>query len=385
VETFWLWILGLTDQVVHSKIAFHQYDEWFQDCQRELLTLTNQILDKENDTYMTNTNVDDEDEMNRVLYSNVKCDTDNKKVGNILPQQEFRFMFLRSWTLYNSVFYSSYVVSKLRLWQEIGQRELTKFFAMLGIPSDQYNQQYKFMDYQFKTILKDKITDIAPKFDLQNLLFSSFIRQIDNKTQINASDMVYAVTALLESPRPVMVDNLNDNNAEEREAEEAKNDEKAFELTHEMQVENFWAALDSLDLKNTSHLHYGIELAKELQMALVRTSSSLISNKKVKPGQKFRYAIIQNDALADAKMFQYPLAIQKLALFIMEAYKETRAVKENTPMVLFVKNSKRDSYLVAGVLGQDSMMTGSKNEFGNCFVSAAEQVDAKFKQDGFET
>lgn len=329
--------------------------------------MTNQLLDKENDTHMENAQLDS-DEITQMLYSNVKCDTENMKVGSILPQQEFRFMFLRSWTLYKSVLYSSYVVSKLKLWQDLGKRELSKFFAMMGIPADQYNQQYKFMDYEYKNILKEKITEIAPKFDLQNLLFSSFVRQIDNKLQINASDMVYAITALLESPKPVMVENLpNAKNANEEDAleEEAKEDENNPEKMHDMQVENFWAAFDALDLKNKQHLMYGIEIAKELQMALVGTTASLISNKKIKPATKFRYTVIENDALAETKMFQYPLAIQKLALFIMEAYKETRANKENMPMILSVKDSKRDSYLVAGVLGQDSMMTNSRNEFGN--------------------
>lgn len=385
VETFWLWVLGLTDQVVHSKISFFQYDEWLQDCQKELLTLSNQILEQENDSLINNKIEETGDENQKLLYSKVDLETENFKVGSILPQQEFRFMFLRSWTLYNSAFYSNYIASKLKLYQDGSKNGLLQFFALMGIPSDEYNQQYKFMSYKYKTILREKLPEVAKKCNLENLLFSSFVRQIDNKTQVSASDMVYAVTSLIESYRPVMVDDIPDTETAKTDNEENIEVDKAFELTHDTQIENFWAAFDSLDIKNKNHVHYGIKLAKELQIALVNTASSLISNKWIKPALKFRYSVIKNDSLVETKMFQYPLAIQKLALFVSEASTEARKNKEPLPFVLFIKNSQRNTYLVAGVLGQQHMVTDSSNEFGTYFERAAELVNASYKQDSFET
>ena len=389
VETFWLWVLGLTDQLVHSKIAFYQYDEWFVDCQRELLTITNQIIDQENDSALNN-RIEEQaatDDIQKLLYSKVDLDNENTKVGSILPQQELKLMFLRSWTLYDSFHYSNYVVSKFRIWTELGKRNLYKFFATLGIPIEQWQQQYKFMDLKYKTILNKNIAEVASEFDLQNLLFSSFIRQLDWKTQINASDMVYIITSLLESPQPVMTHNkkADEESEENKDNDDTSDLEKAFDSKIDMRIENFWAAVDALGIKNKEHIGYGIDLAKKLQKALVDTASSLINNKRVKPSSKFRYVIIENDDLLETKMFQYPLAIQKLALFLMEAYKEIRGVTENMPVVISVKNSARDSYLVAGVLGQNSAITGTKNEFGNCFASVAEEIGANFKQNGFET
>lgn len=275
------------------------------------------------------------------LYAGVDLETENIAVGSIVPNQEFRFMFLRLWTLYNSIYYSNYVVTRLRTWQELGKRELLKFFAMLGIPADEYNQQYKFMNTKYKEILRDKIPEIAPKFNLDNILFSSFVRQIDNKTQINASDMVYAVTSLLESPRSVMTDNIpncEDSKNEEMEEKALTEEEKDMLLnhkhTHEIQIENFWAAYESLDIKNKAYINYGIILSKEMQQAIMSQGTSLISSKKVTPCSKFRYCIINNDSLAETKIFQYPLAIQKLALFIMDAYKESKAIVDELPMIL---------------------------------------------------
>lgn len=345
VDSFWLWILGLTEQLIHSKITTFQYDEELGECQKEFLSITNQNFNQENDIYRNNSD-SFEDSKNKkfdakgLLYANVGLETDNIKVGSILPRQEFRFMFLRSWTLYKSIFYSNYVASKLKLWQDLGKRDLNRFFATLGIPAEEYNQQYKFMTPKYKAILTEKIVEIAPQFDLDHILISSFIRQIDNKTQMNASDMVYAVTSLLESPRSVMIDNIpqlenKDDGLTEKTLEQEEQQKLLdSDFYHEMQVENFWAAYKALDIKNKAYIDYGIALSKELQMALMSQGTSLISNKKIQFCTKFRYSIISNDSFVETKIFQYPMAIQKLALFIMEAFKETRNTKEEKPMVL---------------------------------------------------
>lgn len=345
VDSFWWWILGLTEQLIHSKITTFQYDEELGECQKEFLSITSQNFNQENDVYRNNSD-DLEENTNKkfdskgLLYANVGLETDNIKVGSILPKQEFRFMFLRSWTLYKSIFYSNYVASKLKLWQDLGKRDLSRFFATLGIPAEEYNQQYKFMSPKYKNILAEKITEIAPQFDLDHILISSFVRQIDNKTQMNASDMVYAITSLLESPRPVMIDNIPemDNKGESPTEQNLEQEEQQklldSDTCNQMQDENFWAAYSALDIKNKSYIDYGVSLGKELQMALMSQGTSLITNKKIQFCTKFRYSIISNDSFMETKIFQYPMAIQKLALFIMEAFKETRNSKEEKPMVL---------------------------------------------------
>ena len=81
--------------------------------------------------------------------------------------------------------------------------------------------------------------------------------------------------------------------------------------------------------------------------------TSIIDRKEVKISQHFRYVMLENDYLADIKLFQNPLALQKLGLFIMEAFKETK--KKNSfrekPMVISVKNSQKGTTLVLAVLG----------------------------------
>lgn len=56
-------------------------------------------------------------------------------------------------------------------------------------------------------------------------------------------------------------------------------------------------------------------------MAIVRVGVSLIEKREIKIANKFRYCIIENSYLKDISLFQFPLALHKLALFIMSAYK----------------------------------------------------------------
>lgn len=52
-------------------------------------------------------------------------------------EQELKLMLLRQWTLFDSLNYSNYIVSKFILWKEPGQRDLKKFLAKIGVPLDQ--------------------------------------------------------------------------------------------------------------------------------------------------------------------------------------------------------------------------------------------------------
>jgi hypothetical protein len=47
----------------------------------------------------------------------------------------------------------------------------------------------------------------------------------------------------------------------------------------------------------------GIELAKEMQMAIVRVGVSLIEHREVKKGETFRYCILENSYLKDIALF----------------------------------------------------------------------------------
>lgn len=47
----------------------------------------------------------------------------------------------------------------------------------------------------------------------------------------------------------------------------------------------------------------GIELSKEMQMAIVRVGVSLIEKKEIKKGSAFRYCILENSYLKEISLF----------------------------------------------------------------------------------
>lgn len=96
----------------------------------------------------------------------------------------------------------------------------------------------------------------------------------------------------------------------------------------------------------------GISLSKEMQQAIIRVGCSIIEKKEVKMAEYFRYVLLENDYLSDIKLFQYPLALMKLGMFIMDDYKELKQRSQVKPLVVSIKNSKMGSTLVLAVYGQ---------------------------------
>lgn len=58
--------------------------------------------------------------------------TQDEVGGEIVIGDEYRFMLLRHWSLYESMYYSSYVASTLSLWNDTENNKLHSFFALMG-------------------------------------------------------------------------------------------------------------------------------------------------------------------------------------------------------------------------------------------------------------
>ena len=56
------------------------------------------------------------------------------------------------------------------------------------------------MNPTIKRKFKEKIINVASDFGLNDIMMTSFSRQFDSKTQLSATDMAYAISALLETP-----------------------------------------------------------------------------------------------------------------------------------------------------------------------------------------
>ena len=231
--------------------------------------------------------------------------TQSREIGHIKMETELKFMLLRHWTLYESIQNSPYMVSKLNLAKEPGQMDLLRFLTHISVPLEEAKQQFVFMNPLIKRKFKEKIIQVAADFGLNDIMMTSFSRQFDPKTQLSASDMAYAISALLETPTNGAdgdSENVNPNNiGGPGGAGDSSKETSSLEAIKNRLHDNFWVAYDALDLgQNNLHLlRRGIALAKDMQQAIVRVGNSLIDKKEIKLVQQFRYCILENSYLKD--------------------------------------------------------------------------------------
>jgi cell division control protein 45 len=78
-------------------------------------------------------------------------ESENFKPGTLLQSIEFRFILMRQWTLYDSMYFSNYMASKFHVWKQAGKEDLQKFLVSLGIPLSEAHQKYAYMANYYKT------------------------------------------------------------------------------------------------------------------------------------------------------------------------------------------------------------------------------------------
>jgi cell division control protein 45 len=101
-------IMGLTYQYVTSRISRDTYDKYHSIYYDEVARLN----PESNNAKGTNSlNPDDH---------------------SIRATEELRFTLFRHWNLYDAMYHSSYVASKLGIWKERGRKRLTGLLAKMG-------------------------------------------------------------------------------------------------------------------------------------------------------------------------------------------------------------------------------------------------------------
>lgn len=144
--------------------------------------------------------VDQSDEDGTKNLFSLNLQTQNREIGHILTQSELKFMLLRHWTLFDSIQNSNYMVAKMGLAKEPGQKELMNFLVQLGCPIEQAKQQYAYMNPDIRNNIYENIRKVSDKFGLNEIVMNSYSRQFNSKLQLSATDCAYAVTSLLEHP-----------------------------------------------------------------------------------------------------------------------------------------------------------------------------------------
>ncbi|ETO30290.1 hypothetical protein RFI_06830 [Reticulomyxa filosa] len=266
-----------------------------------------------------------------VDYSNDKM-LENKmlshrETGHIQFSEEYRFMLLRFWNLFDSIFYSPYVAAKLGIWTEGGKATLKYLFARMAFPLAEVQQPFcnmkRELKYNFPEMLKKYANEYELDDEIQKEPMKDKMRggwggvcfchchcqkQHGQFQSISAADMVYAMTAVLESDFAVHadsgIDRTDASNAltvirppvsslehakkdgeVENEVSQKHDESNSGDIddtdkslskdtdiatqTNTVFIQNFWKAYDLVKIEHFSDLQKAIEIAKNRQKQIV--------------------------------------------------------------------------------------------------------------------
>ncbi|KAI9488804.1 CDC45 family [Zychaea mexicana] len=356
-DLLWLAIIGITSQYIFERIDTDKYLKYIS------------VLN------------DDVARFNLILGEGATRTGDS----SIQTEDDFRFMLFRHWSLQDSMYHSGYVASKLGLWKEFGRRRLLNMFAKMGFSIQQCEQVYTHMDMDLKTILRTKIETVAPLYGLTDICFPSFARTFGWKQRFSASDAVYSLVTLLEtSPESAirLGEDVLWNQDEDWDAlEEATGDhgDGLASLRRRWWMRNFYTVYDSMD--SAEGLERGVKLCMKVQRAVVRQSTAVLEKRAVRVIKNFRTVVMRDGP--DLPLFQHPLTLSKLALFLTDAYREHG--NRNLPFVIASYDEEHESFLVVATTGAPTFGDIRKNPFGMAFQKAAERTQARISFDSFET
>ena len=52
------------------------------------------------------------------IIDGIEIKNNQRKKGTIFSENDFRFLLLRHWNLYDSIYYSNFMASRLNIWKE---------------------------------------------------------------------------------------------------------------------------------------------------------------------------------------------------------------------------------------------------------------------------
>jgi cell division control protein 45 len=376
-DLLWHAIVGLTSLTVQMRITLDMYA----------------ILYREFKDEVTRLNAPAVAPANGLASNHVKSPSD----FSIRAESEYRFMLFRHWSLHDAMLHSPYLGAKMKVYSQAGQKSLAKLFAKMGMSLTQCRQVYTHMDMDLKHNLRVKLTKFAPQYGLDELTMDSFVRHWGYKCTLSASDVCYALTALLESGTNSFLKNGHANlgNGVHKEVEErVSRTEQEVDFVEsdirEEWVSNFYEAYDAMD--NVDALRHALPTSMSLQRAIVATGTALIDKREIRSLRSFRMAVVKEGP--HMRIFTHPLALAKLAHWIAGAIDESEREKGRTkhlPFVIACLDERTDRYLVLGTSVTASPTVGApdaaqeqRNKFGNAFQMLSANHQARFRLDSFD-
>ncbi|KAL4253840.1 CDC45 family protein [Abortiporus biennis] len=403
-DLLWLAILGLTYQYTTSRISREEYEKYHMIYHDEVARLNPPPPPSALKDYdFKSQNPDD-----RSVYA----------------ADELRFMMFRHWNLYDAMYHSSYVASKLGIWKERGRKRLTGLLAKMGFSIPETQQPYPHMAKDLKQTLRNKLDQIAPEYGLVELSYPSFTRCYGYLSPpISACDAVEAISALIDVATGIRMEvevqgarnggewfgggkvwdaggreGMKREDRSERDGMSAsvladlfakKDGDEGDEEDLQWWVKNFWIAFDALN--DIKYLRNALSLSMSLHRAIIRQGSSIIDKQDIRTLRGHRVVVLAQGP--DLALFAHPGVLSRLALWLVEAMRDkvpdrpmaNGRRRKSLPFVVACLNELAGTYIVVGVTAALDFGEVRKNEFGLAFLDAKERCNARTRHGTFDT
>ncbi|XP_063230464.1 cell division control protein 45 homolog [Bacillus rossius redtenbacheri] len=275
--------------------------------------------------------------------------------ARITYDRDLRLALYRHWTVEASLRHSWYTACKLRMWTLRGEKRLFELLAEMGLPLAQSRQKFRAMDLNLRQEFRGAVEKLADKYGLEDIVHVTFTLQYGFGNCYCASDVVYAMLAVLESP------------AKDRSG-----------------CERFMAAMDCLSRARKDLLDEGIEQAKQLLVCVSKQVQSVLGARQVVCAGPFVYVVLQEGA-ADVRPFSRPHCLALLARFVLRAYVATSR-NRRAPALPIVASAPLDAEGTCLVLGAPPLAEDSpRSFFGKAFEQAAVETRSRVSLDYFDT
>ncbi|KAK3626615.1 DNA replication initiation factor cdc45 [Elasticomyces elasticus] len=310
-------------------------------------------------------------------YDDVPTTARSATDTSIRLSPEPRFLLIRHWSLLDSMLHTTYLATRLHLWNEQGRKRLNKLLAKMGISLQEAGKGYLHLDLEVKRTLRARVGKFAEQYGLESLVPEGdgggvtgkgegfgFVRSWGWRGTLSAGDVVSVVSAILEvgavgqqgEGEGVMLGQRDGgggvgrggygqrvqglpsppHSSDDGEGTGSGGGEGAGDWA----TERFFAAYDALSPTSSSPsashssssglvgarppnqqglpaLLAGIPVAQGLARAILRTGSALISKNQIRHLRSFRLGVVKEGP--DVVTFRHPGALVKLAGWVGEA------------------------------------------------------------------
>ncbi|KAL9047949.1 MAG: hypothetical protein Q9162_007905 [Coniocarpon cinnabarinum] len=296
---------------------------------------------------------------NDIIQTHAKSPTDTA----IRLSPEPRFLLIRHWSLYDSMLHSPYLSTKLHIWNDSGRRRLHKLLAKMGVSLSQSKQNYTHMDMELKKVLRERLLEVAPMYDLEGLVPPAsnasykegwgFVRSWGWKACLSATDVAVLISAVLDVDHGLL--NVLPH-ARSAGSSQSQSQPEQMSTAEDARI-RFYTAYDSL--LAPARLTNAVPIAQSLYRSIIRTGTTLLQKKQIKHLRAFRMGLIKEGP--DVGLFCAPGALTKLALWLGDAIAEGEPERRTndaqisrkllTPLVLGCLEETRGLYVVVGLGG----------------------------------